>query len=174
VLPAVAPGSSVPRSRDLIVRRGPLGLFMVSGTKFTTARSAAHRTLAAVRRSGVLSWPATPPPRVYAPCHASVMDGVFGAEWTSRDLEASLPSLERIVRHEAVEHLEDLVLRRTTLGDQPADVLTAVRSLCALHERWRHQSEEEIARLAARLGWRHAARAMNRPGREPAAVARIA
>ena len=41
VLPATAPGSSVPRARNLLTAGGPRGLFTLSGTKFTTARSAA-------------------------------------------------------------------------------------------------------------------------------------
>jgi glycerol-3-phosphate dehydrogenase len=167
VLPAAAPGASVPRSSNVILSHGPLGLFTVSGTKFTTARSAARRALGVIRRSGAVQWPATPL-HAYPPSHVSVGDGLFGAEWTMRDLEARLPSLERMLREEAIEHLEDLVLRRTTLGDQPGRALTAARSLCAFHEPWRLQWEQEVARLAARLGWRHAARAMNRSGPEPA------
>jgi glycerol-3-phosphate dehydrogenase len=79
-----------------------------------------------------------------------------------------------MVRQEAVEHLDDLVLRRTTLGDQPTRALTAARALCGFHERWRREWEQEVARLAARLNWRHAARAMNKSGREPTAVAKTA
>jgi hypothetical protein len=56
------------------------------------------------------------------------------------------------------------VLRRTTLGDQPARALTAARALCAFDERWRQQPNREVARLAAQLCWRQAAWAMNRPG----------
>ncbi len=173
VLPAAAPGSSVPRSRNVIVGRGPVGLFTVSGTKFTTARSAARRTLAAIRRSGAVSWPA-PPRQTYPPCHASVADGLFAPDWTLDDVEAGAPSLERSVRLEAVVHLDVLVLRRTTLGDQPARALGAARALCAFHEPWRLKWEQEVARLTARLGWRHAARAMNRPSREAAAIAKTA
>jgi glycerol-3-phosphate dehydrogenase len=79
------------------------------------------------------------------------------------------------VEHEAVEHLDDLVLRRTTLGDQPTRALTAARALCAFSQRWAEQdADREVARLAARLRWRHAARAMNKPDAEGDAVAKIA
>jgi glycerol-3-phosphate dehydrogenase len=148
-------------------------LFTVSGTKFTTARSAARRTLAAVRRSGALRWPPGAE-QAYPPCHASAVDGLFGTEWTMRDLDGRRQALARIIEREAVEHLDDLVLRRTTLGDQPVRALTAARALCALDERWRRDSDREVARLAARLDWRHAAWAMNRPGQGPPAVARTA
>jgi glycerol-3-phosphate dehydrogenase len=168
VLPAHAPGSSTPRARNLLSRAGPSGLFTVSGTKFTTARSAAQRTLAAVRRSGELRRAASPP-HGYPPCHASAGDGVFGNEWTMQDLEERRPRLEDIIEHEAVEHLDDLVLRRTTLGDQPVRALSAARALCGFHDRWRRDTDREVARLAARLGWRQAAWAMNRP--EPKAGA---
>ena len=165
VLPAAAPGSSVPRGRNLLSRAGPPGLFTVSGTKFTTARSAARRTLAAVRRSGELrAAPATP--HAYPPCHASAADGLFGNDWTMLELEERRPRLEELIEHEAVEHLDDLVLRRTTLGDQPVRALSAARALCGFDDRWRRDADREVARLAARLGWRQAAWAMNRPGHE--------
>jgi glycerol-3-phosphate dehydrogenase len=166
VLPASAPGSSVPRSRNVIRSHSLRGLITVSGSKFTTARSAARQAISAVRRTGVVKWPMSA--QAYPPCHVSAADGLFGTEWTMRDLDASRSVLEHIIQHEAVEHLDDLVLRRTTLGDQPARALQMARALCALDERWRQNVDREVARLAARLHWRHAARAMNRVGNEPA------
>ena len=168
VLPAAAPGSSVPRARNLLSRTGPRGLFTVSGTKFTTARSAARRTLAAVCRSGELRRPPSAP-LAYPPCHASAVDGLFGSEWTMLDLDERRLALANIIEHEAVEHLDDLVLRRTTLGDQPLRALSAGRTLCGFDDRWRQETDREIARLAARLGWPQAAWAMNRPSHEPQA-----
>jgi glycerol-3-phosphate dehydrogenase len=171
VLPAAAPGSAEPRARNLLSERGPRGLLTISGTKFTTARSAGRRALAAVRRSGRLSSPPAAA-HAYPECGASAADGVFASDWTVQDLAARRVELSKIIEHEAVEHLDDLVLRRTSLGDQPVRALTAARALCALDERWERQADREIARLAARLGWRHAARAMNRPGPDsPAAAA---
>jgi glycerol-3-phosphate dehydrogenase len=169
VLPAAAPGSSVPRARNLLSATGPRGLIKLSGTKFSTARSAARRALAAIRRAGVLQWPSVLP-QDYPPCHPSAADGLFGNEWTMRDLEANGAALAQILEHEAVEHLDDLVLRRTTLGDQPVLALSAARALCALIERGRQESAREVARLAANLGWRQAARAMNRPAHEARAA----
>lgn len=169
ILPASAPGSSVPRARNLLSVGGPRGLFTVSGTKFTTARSAARRTLAAIRRAGLVRRPPTAP-QAYPPCRTSV-EGLFGNEWTMHDVEGRRSGLAQIVEHEAVEHLDDLVLRRTTLGDQPVRALSAARALCALDGRWQHDADREIARLVAQLGWRQAARAMNKPGHDaPAAM----
>jgi glycerol-3-phosphate dehydrogenase len=170
VLPAAGPGSSLPRARNLLSHRGARGLFTVSGTKFTTARSAALRVLEAVRRSGELQWPAAGP-QAYPPCHTSAADGLFGNEWTMLELEAYRTRLTHILEHEAVEHLDDLVLRRTTLGDQPVRALSAARALCDLDSRWRQNTDREIARLAARLGWRQAARAMNRADAQAARTA---
>jgi glycerol-3-phosphate dehydrogenase len=145
-------------------------LFTVSGTKFTTARSAARRVLAAVRASGALRWPAVAP-RDYPPCYASASDGLFGDEWTMLDVEARAAALARILAREAVEHLDDLVLRRTTLGDQPLRALAAARVLCTLDHRWVHQADGEVARLTTRLGGRQAAWAMNRAEQQDAAGA---
>jgi glycerol-3-phosphate dehydrogenase len=123
-----------------------------------------------VRRSGELQWPAAGP-QAYPPCHTSAADGLFGNEWTMLELEAYRTRLTHILEHEAVEHLDDLVLRRTTLGDQPVRALSAARALCDLDSRWRQNTDREIARLAARLGWRQAARAMNRADAQAARTA---
>jgi glycerol-3-phosphate dehydrogenase len=171
VLPASAPGSSVPRGRTVIRSHALRGLITVSGSKFTTARSAARQAIAAVRRSGVVKWPMSA--QAYPPCHVSAADGLFGTEWTMGDVDARRSVLEHIIQPEAVEHLDDLVLRRTTLGDQPARALQMARALCAFDGRWRQDADREVARLATRLHWRHAARAMNREGNPPA-VARTA
>jgi glycerol-3-phosphate dehydrogenase len=167
VLPAAAPGSSVPRARNRLYTNGPRGLFTLSGTKFTTARSAALGVLAALRRSELLRSFA-PAPLAYPPCRAAAADGLFGGEWSVRDIEARRPQLADIIADEAVVHLEDLVLRRTTLGDQPERALAAARTLCSLDARWRRDAELEIARLAGRLDWKRAARAMNKPGADAA------
>ncbi len=172
-LPASAPGGSVPRSRNVIRSHSLRGLITVSGSKFTTARNAARQTMAALRRSGVIAWPRVRR-HAYPPCHLSAADGLFGNEWTLQELEDRRTALEHIVANEAVEHLDDLVMRRTTLGDQPARALTAARALCAFHERWQRDAEREIARLATRLRWRHAARAMNKADADPRAVAKTA
>ena len=174
VLPAAAPGSNVPRARNLLSERGPRGLFTVSGTKFTTARSAARRTLAAVRRSGRVSRRAAAP-QGYSPCHPSVAAGLFGPDWTILDLETRRDELTRIIADEAVEHLDDLMLRRTTLGDHPVGALSVARRMCDFDDRWQRHCDREVARLAARVSWRQAARAMNRPGSgRHAAIARLA
>jgi glycerol-3-phosphate dehydrogenase len=172
-LPAGAPGSSVPRARNVIRDHSLRGLVTVSGSKFTTARNAARQAMAGVRRSGAVTWPRARR-HPYPPCHVSAGDGLFGNEWTMRDLETQRSALEHIVEHEAVEHLDDLVLRRTTLGDQPARALTAARALCAFHEPWRRDADKEVARLAARLRWRHAARAMNKADSGLGSVAKTA
>jgi hypothetical protein len=129
--------------------------------------------LAAVRRSGDLRWPPSVP-RDYPPCYSSAVDGLFRADWTLLDVEARRAALARIMAREAVEHLDDLILRRTTLGDQPMRALAAARDLCALDERWARDADAEVARLTARLGWRQAAWAMNRAGQDVPAVARTA
>jgi glycerol-3-phosphate dehydrogenase len=171
-LPATGAGSSEPRGFNVIRSHSLRGLITVSGSKFTTARSAARQAMAAVRRSGVVKWRTSR--QSYPPCHISAADGLFGTEWTMRDLEARRPVLEHIIKHEAVEHLDDLVLRRTTLGDQPARALSSARALCTFSERWRDDADREVARLATKLHWRHAARAMNKAGPDPGVVAKTA
>lgn len=150
VLPAAAPGSTVPRARNEIHGRGPHGLITISGTKFTTARAAARKALALVRRSGLVGGQKSSRAS-YQPCHTNLRDGLFGNVWTIYDIKARRDGLAKIIETEAVEHLDDLVLRRTTLGDQPARALMAARALCRLDERWSASSEREVARLAVQL-----------------------
>jgi glycerol-3-phosphate dehydrogenase len=172
VLPAAGPGSAVPRARNLLVGGGPRGLVTISGTKLTTARAAARQAIAGLRCD---ARPAHSPQE--CPRSRTTADyGLFGDEWTLEDVEKRRGSLRAIIEQEAVEHLDDLVLRRTTLGDQPVRAVAAARQLCALDERWRRERDREVARLAARLGWPRAAWAMNRPavGENEAAVARTA
>jgi glycerol-3-phosphate dehydrogenase len=169
-LPASAPGSSLPRASNLISGAGARGLITISGTKFTTARSLARQAVAALRGGRDVRGTGT-----YASGETRAADGLFGVDWTLQDLEARRAALTRIIEQEAVEHLDDLVLRRTTLGDQPVRALGAARALCGFDSRWRREADREVARLAARLGWRQAARAMNRPApHEEPTVARTA
>jgi glycerol-3-phosphate dehydrogenase len=157
LMPARQRAAAEPSSRALSWdhgrARGPRGLFSVSGVKFTTARASAHRVLKQVLESGRLCAArvgAHDYPRLGATAAAALL---------ARDRPPSLDDawqraeLERIIDEEAVEHLDDLVLRRTNLGDDAARARALAPAICGLHPRWERNREQELARLARGLAW---------------------
>jgi glycerol-3-phosphate dehydrogenase len=159
LLPANAPRSIVPRDRtafrDHGASGGPRGLFTISGVKFTTAHAAARHAVERIARSGL--WPAAGLVRDH-----EIARRETGAEDPVRHLESladvddprTRATLEKIVREEAVEHLDDLVLRRTALGDDPPRALAVAPALCDLNATWSGRRESELERLHAGLGAR--------------------
>ena len=132
VLPAIAEGSS-----DLVIQPviwdhgehdGPAGLFSVSGVKYTTARDVAEKTLRRVypERLGAVD-----PEKTTRPEAASLPSArdVRAAEDPAADVEAIRARLAEFVASEAVVRADDLLLRRTSWGEDPetaAQLATAV------------------------------------------------
>lgn len=123
------------------------GLHSVQGTKFSAARSTAE--------TGIT--------RIFPDCPVSDEKmnafrggcregeeprGVFDYHWDpdSDDL-AWKESLKRIVQEEAVVHLDDLIFRRTSLGDNPHRTLRMVPQLCDLFAWTDKRGQEEIKRI---------------------------
>jgi glycerol-3-phosphate dehydrogenase len=115
LLPAVAEGSNVLTKREVIIdhgaKGGPDGLYSVGGIKFTTARLVAEKIwgMIGAKRPGLLSTPSAMP---ILGGEAFPADASFAQQidWARREDNTAL-------------HLDDLVLRRTTLwedGDQSA------------------------------------------------------
>jgi glycerol-3-phosphate dehydrogenase len=125
-LPAVDEGSTTPSSQPVIhdhgKNGGPRGLFSVSGVKLTTARAMAEKILRLVApgaQPSVAERPAADPP-------LSLNELIQLAE---TDWDAARVHLRGLVERQAVVQLEDLLLRRTDWGFDPARMETAVR-LC--------------------------------------------
>ena len=121
-LPAVTEGSRKLAVREVVVdhgrQGGPAGLFSVSGVKFTTARLVAERTLARISALGDRS--AT----VEGDCLRPLPRPVPGASeledlWRE-DPEGAAHQIRHIVQEEAVVRMDDLILRRTDWGLDPA------------------------------------------------------
>jgi len=130
-LPAEAEGSRVPAGRPMIhdhgAQGGPRGLFSVSGVKLTTARAVAEETLRLLGAGppAEIARPATDPPLAL-----DELIELAGNDWT-----AARDHLRGIVERQSVVQLEDLLLRRTDWGIDPA-------------------RGESAARLCESLGWR--------------------
>jgi glycerol-3-phosphate dehydrogenase len=91
---------------------GPEGLFSVSGVKFTTSRLVAEKTLRRIFPGLPVFVPQSPP--------AAANSGrwFFDYEWMPDAAGAeTIAALKKLVEEEAVLHLDDLVLRRTGLGE---------------------------------------------------------
>jgi glycerol-3-phosphate dehydrogenase len=118
-LPGIREGSAELASRPAITDHGlgagPHGLWSVEGVKFTTARRVADETIAGATG------------RRPAACSPSDLEGKqarydrlrFGPDWNPVSDPEGSSILQAMIRDEAVIHLDDLLLRRTSLGDDP-------------------------------------------------------
>jgi glycerol-3-phosphate dehydrogenase len=124
-LPAEAEGSRVPSPRPVIhdhgAHGGPRGLLSVSGIKLTTARAVAEETLRLLE--------AGPPIEVERPAPDPPLDLDELIQLAENDWTAARDHLRGIVERQSVVQLEDLLLRRTDWGIDPARAENATR-LC--------------------------------------------
>lgn len=126
---------------------GPAGLYSIGSTKLTAARCSAEKMLRQVF-----------PERDVDPerlkhlrdlLSAGVASrGVYGYDWFPPGNDASWrDQLRQIIREESVCHLEDLLLRRTSLGDNPVRALRIAPELCRLFDWDEARCQEEVARV---------------------------
>lgn len=122
--------ASTARSSDLVTRPlihdhgaegGPSGLFSVSGVKYTTSRDVAEKTL---RRLFPETLAEIDPERTARPEPATLPDVKHVRAAIDPDAEVDVDEIRRqlaeLVEDEAVVHADDLLLRRTGWGDDPA------------------------------------------------------
>lgn len=129
------------------------GLLSVQGTKFTAARSTAERVMKHLFPDRIV-------PRERHDAFRQARSerksgrGVFDYNWTPPSSDSSwLEPLERIVKEEAVVHLDDLVLRRTSLGDNPKRALRVAPRLCDLFDWDEERRRNELERLNDHFRW---------------------
>jgi glycerol-3-phosphate dehydrogenase len=136
ILPASASGKLA--AREAIVahgdHQGPAGLYSVSGVKYTTARLVAEK---AMRRI----FPGTRAQRSPAPAAADSRRGFSAYEWTAAEAVSKAAADIRMMQaEEAVVHLDDLLFRRSGLGEnrrRVMDMLPLLRPLFAWNDvRW--------------------------------------
>jgi glycerol-3-phosphate dehydrogenase len=142
ILPATETGTLA--GREVIIRHqdhgGPAGLFSVSGVKYTTARLVAEKTLHLVFPDRHTIKPQNPP--------AAANSGrwFFDYEWTPAAAgPETFASLKTLVEEEAVVHLDDLIFRRSSLGENRRRIIDLVPRLRPLFSwndlRWQQESE---------------------------------
>ncbi len=127
-------------------RGGPQGLYSVSGVKMTTARRVAEKTLQRVfpRRAdaGIVRSPDRTSGSEQKRLVQLAQDALL-----ANDDERLAGALEKLVSEESVLHLDDLILRRTTLWEHPQRVLQSKALLLDLFDWDESRQHQEIAGL---------------------------
>jgi glycerol-3-phosphate dehydrogenase len=149
---AKRPGSSDFSHQDVFVDHsqfsGPIGFYSISGIKFTTARLLAEKTLNRVfpQRKHAFTGGQTSfydPPSDIAETHMLFDDG-----WgPAADSNAWAKSLRPLITQEAVQHLDDLVVRRSNLGNNPERAGEMANALSELFDWGEVKRKAEIDRL---------------------------
>jgi glycerol-3-phosphate dehydrogenase len=155
LLPAAQDGTATLAVREVILDHashgGPRGLYSVSGVKFTTARLVAEKALQRIfpARKAKDYIPGQPPVSFRTTSDTS---GIFDFNWLPKSGEKKwMDALRPIVQDQSVQHLDDLMFRRTTLWDNPGRVVELAPSLCKLFPWDDSRCAQEIARVKARL-----------------------
>ncbi len=145
ILPATNSGnlSKRPTTIDHSANGGPKGLFSISGVKFTTSRLVAEQTIK----------------KIFPDKDATDYDSLFNKDTELPDLilgynehldKDSLSKLKKIIESESVLHLSDLVLRRTSLGENPKRALHSLDMLNSLFNngtKWWEKERKETENL---------------------------
>ncbi|NNM20018.1 MAG: FAD-dependent oxidoreductase [Gammaproteobacteria bacterium] len=129
---------------------GPQGLYSVSGVKFTMARKEAERTMNCIvkeRRLGKMP-PLDPQSRPLPNNPVASVD----YEWMPPDSDSSWKKhLAALIKEESVIHLDDLVLRRTSIGDNPRRARRLATQIADVFDWDEQRREQELSRLLQQL-----------------------
>lgn len=111
---------------------GPQGLFGVLGVKLTTARRVAEKALKRLGRPTRCGRPAKPEIIARRP-DSRVSWDLRAADLLQKTTDTSWrQALHRLIAEESVVHLDDLVLRRTSLWEDPQSALLLAPTLCTV------------------------------------------
>ena len=129
-MPVKEEGTDILSDREIIIdhskTNGPRGLFSLSGVKFTTARLIAEKTLKMILKNNVKN--------ITKKRDVRNTDR-FNINWNSGQLDESKKEiLKEIILTESVLHLDDIILRRTSLGDNPQKALEFASQICYLFD----------------------------------------
>jgi len=130
---------------------GPNGFYSVSGVKLTTARRVAEKTLTRI-------FPEKKAPvdliKDGSPSHQGTSETRWDFDYNWRP-DGSDPewkaALRSLIKEESVLHLDDLILRRTTLWENPSRSVEIASTLCQAFSWNEERSEMETGRLKEKL-----------------------
>jgi len=121
---------------------GPKGLYSISGIKFTTSRKEAERTLQLILDRDKLKTHHRPKPSIASEVTYA------GYDWMPlKDDTAWKIDLKHLIKHESVLHIDDLVYRRTSIGDNPARVRILAEEIASLFEWDEPRKQREVSTL---------------------------
>ncbi len=146
LLPATPTGELTKREVILDHGRmgGPQGFFSVSGVKFTTSHRVAQKTLDSVFPSAreTQSWMKKPPEE------ANSLRATYPFDWIPDEKDDGWKApLKRILEEESVVHVDDLIYRRTSLGENRKRLATLVPMIRDLFSFDEGEWEAELGRL---------------------------
>ena len=127
---------------------GPVGLFTLQGTKFTAARATAEMVIdqifaeKSVKNDRLLTTP------------ESSSRWNYTYRWYPENSDTSWKDeLQSIIENESVVHLDDLILRRTNIGDNPSRALKLAPIIVGLFSWTAQREQEEISRVQSHFQW---------------------
>jgi glycerol-3-phosphate dehydrogenase len=149
LLPAKSEGSSKLAVREVILdhsrRKGPKGLYSLSGVKFTTARLVSLKALDFIFPN--LNGRTKEIDFQYDSIQKEQL-GIYNFNWCPDENNNSWrEDLKKIIDEESVMHLDDLILRRTTIGDNPNRALELASSFSNFFGWDNKRREMEISRI---------------------------
>lgn len=132
---------------------GPEGLFSIRSTKFTAARSTAEKILSDLFPRRTVSASSEQTFRKIREA-GKANRGLFDYYWYPDAGDSGWREvLLQIIDEESVVHIDDLILRRTNLGDNPMRALDMAPILCTLF-RWNEdRCREEVRRVENHFRW---------------------
>jgi glycerol-3-phosphate dehydrogenase len=147
LLPARREGSSELAVREIVrdhaAHGGPAGLISISGVKLTTSRRVADKVLQHVAPQAQAT-----PYAAFARPASRQAEPEYAFDWRPGPGDnAWRADLGAAIADEAVVHLEDLLLRRSSLGDNPARALALAAEASQLFDWTPERRAAEIASL---------------------------
>ncbi len=150
LLPATKQGDNQIAVREVIIDHsehdGPKGLFSLSGVKLTTSRLVAEKVLYKIFDKNKLK----KKNKIEFPVKTNEEYGIFDFDWDStKDTNGWKETLRSKIENESVVHLQDLLLRRTTIGDNPRNAIKQSEEICKLFGWDENKTKMEIEDLKA-------------------------
>ena len=143
-MPVKKEGTNDLSDREIIIdhskKNGPKGLFSISGVKFTTARLIAEKTINLIFKNS--------DKQVSNDKRNLNYSSKIDINLNSNGLDESAKEiLRKIIQSESVLHIDDLLLRRISLGDNPVKALELAPQISSLFGWDKDHFELEINRL---------------------------
>ncbi len=144
ILPVKKEGTDQLAVREVIIDHsehdGPKGLYSLSGVKLTTSRLVAEKVVNKIfdkklNKKREIKFPVKPE-REY---------GIFDFNWDSnKDTNGWQDILKSKIENEEVVHLQDLILRRTSIGNNPITAINQSPAICKLFNWDEEKTKYEI------------------------------